>query len=296
MPVYQCPFCRCQPVALQRRPSRRVACQRCGRTMLEQVAGGRGYRLALVGALTLLVLAALPDVFQKAFTLAANTSLPVLLERFSPEPPPEERPLALLDDNIFAILSQADRDWLPKAEELVDGGVRFSYKRRPGDPEMTVAELRAMMESPPTYEAEQQAIRSLLASLQAAGVRLSIEPPRKHGAAAEWDHIGGTLRIDPGVLRKGTVDFARVLNHEAVHVAQSCAAGHLRARPQKLGLDRRMAPELAAHLLEPLYQDTNSQERVLEEEAYATQNRLGSGEDLIKEFCRLKPDATAAAR
>jgi hypothetical protein len=263
--------------------------------MLEQVAGGRSYRLALVGAFTLLVLAALPDVFQRAFTLAANTSLPVLLERFSPEPPPEERPLALLDDNIFAILSQADRDWLPKAEELVDGGVRFSYKRRPGDPEMTVAELRAMMDSPPTYEAEQQAIRSLLASLQAAGVRLSIEPPRKQGAAAEWDHIRGTLRIDPGVLRKGTVDFARVLNHEAVHVAQSCAAGHLRARPQKLGLDRRMAPELAAHLQEPLYQDTNSDERVLEEEAYATQNRLGSGEDLIKEFCRLKPDATAAA-
>jgi hypothetical protein len=34
---------------------------------------------------------------------------------------------------------------------------------------------------------------------------------------------------------------------------------------------------------------------VLEEEAYATQNRLGSGEDLLKEFCRLKTDKTAAA-
>jgi hypothetical protein len=56
-----------------------------------------------------------------------------------------------------------------------------------------------------------------------------------------------------------------------------------------------MAPELAAHLQEPLYQDTNSDERVLEEEAYATQNRLGSGEDLLKEYCRLKPDTTAAA-
>jgi hypothetical protein len=181
------------------------------------------------------------------------------------------------------------------AEDLEDGGVRYSYKRRPGDPELTVDQLRALMASPPTYASEQQAIRRLLATLQAAGVRLTIEPPRKHGAAAEWDHIGGTLRIDPGVLRKGTVDFARVLNHEAVHVAQSCAAGHLRARPQKLGLDRRMAPELAAHLQEPLYQDTNSDERVLEEEAYATQNRLGSGEDLLKEFCRLKADQSAAA-
>ena len=56
-----------------------------------------------------------------------------------------------------------------------------------------------------------------------------------------------------------------------------------------------MAPELAAHLQEPLYQDTDSAERVLEEEAYATQNRLGSGEDLIKEFCHLKADRTAAA-
>jgi hypothetical protein len=56
-----------------------------------------------------------------------------------------------------------------------------------------------------------------------------------------------------------------------------------------------MAPELAAHLQEPLYQDTNSAERVLEEEAYATQNTLGSGEDLIKEFCRLKADGATAA-
>lgn len=295
MPVYQCPSCRRQPVALQRRPRRRLTCQRCGGPMAEQVPRGRGYQLAFFAAFTALLLAALPDAFHKAFTLAANSSLPVLLERFSPEPPPEERPLALLDQNILAILSQADRDWLPQAEELVDGGVRFSYKRRPGDPEMSVAELRALMASPPTYESEQQAIRRLLTSLQAAGVRLSIEAPRKQGAAAEWDHIRGTLRIDPSVLRKGTVDFARVLNHESVHVAQSCAAGHLRAQPQKLGLDRRMAPELAAHLQEPLYQDSNSEERVLEEEAYASQNRLGSGEDLLKEFCRLKTERTAAA-
>ncbi len=292
MPVYQCPTCRSKPVHRRRRTRRRMACQRCGGPLLEQPPSGRGYGLALLGAFTMLVLAALPDAFNKAFTLAANSSLPVLLERFSPEPPPEERPLALLDDNIFAILSQADRDWLPRAEELEDGGVRYSYKRRPGDPELTVAELRALMASPPTYESEQQAIRSLLATLQAAGVRLSIEPPRKQGAAAEWDHIRGTLRVDPSVLRKGTVDFARVLNHESVHVAQSCAAGHLRARPEKLGLDRRMAPELAAHLHEPLYQDSNGEERVLEEEAYASQNKLGSGEDLLKEFCRLKADRT----
>jgi hypothetical protein len=263
--------------------------------MAEQLPSGRGYRLALVGACTALLLAALPDAFHKAFTLAANTSLPVLLERFSPEPPPEERPLALLDDNIFATLSQADRDWLPQAEELLDGGVRFSYKRRPGDPELTVAELRAMMASPPTYTTEQEAIRRLLTTLQAAGVRLNIQATHKQGAAAEWDHIRGTLRVDPSVLRKGSVDFARVLNHESVHVAQSCAAGHLRAQPQKLGLDRRMAPELAAHLEEPLYQDSNREERVLEEEAYASQNNLGSGEDLLKEFCRLKADRTAAA-
>jgi hypothetical protein len=34
---------------------------------------------------------------------------------------------------------------------------------------------------------------------------------------------------------------------------------------------------------------------VLEEEAYATQNTLGSGEDLIKQFCRLKADGATAA-
>ncbi len=295
MPVYQCPSCRRKPVALPRRPRRRLACQRCGEIMVERVPAARGYGLSVLVALGALVMAALPDAFHKAFTLAANSSLPVLIERFSPEPPPEQRPLALIDENIFEILAQADLDWLPHAEDLEDGGVRYSYKRRPGDPELTVDQLRALMTSPPTYVEEQQAIRRLLTTLQAAGVRLSIEPPHKKGAAAEWDHIRGTLRIDPSVLRKGTVDFARVLNHESVHVAQSCAAGHLRALPQRLGLDRRMAPELAAHLDEPLYQDTTGDERLLEQEAYASQNKLGSGDSLLREYCRLKDDRASGA-
>jgi hypothetical protein len=116
-------------------------------------------------------------------------------------------------------------------------------------------------------------------------VRLVLEPPRKAGAAAEWDHAARTLRIQPGVLEKGTVDFAQVLNHEAIHVAQSCSAGGLRARPKALGLSTDLDPEMESHLKEPLYADAAAWETLLEREAYANQHYLDLGATLVRTHC-----------
>jgi len=211
-----------------------------------------------------------------------------LLERFDPAPDPRLRPMALLEAGLLEDLQEADRQWIPTAEPLAGGGTRFLYRRRAGEPELTVAELQALIDSPPDHGEKRRTIADLLSVLEQVGVQVQLVEPKKTGAAGEWDHANRTLRIKPAVVEKGTVDFAQVLNHEAIHVAQSCAAGGLRSVPRTLGLSQEVPTELKIHLDDPLYAGASDWEKALEREAYANQRRLAMGTTLIRTHCRLR--------
>jgi hypothetical protein len=211
-----------------------------------------------------------------------------LLEQFEPPPDPQLRPTTLLQGGLLETLRQADRQWIPTTEPLPGGGIRFLYRRRAGEPELTVPQLQALIRNPPDHGEERRAIGELLSALDQAGVQVELVEPRKTGAAGEWDHRARTLRIKPTVVEKGSVDFAHVLNHEAIHVAQSCAAGGLRAVPRVLGLSREVSTELRVHLDDPLYAGASDWERDLEREAYANQKRFELGATLVRTHCRLR--------
>ena len=222
-------------------------------------------------------------------SLAADSGpIPRLMEHFdSPDQDrPGEQPQQLLAEAVLERLAKADERWLPRTELMPDGRTRYVYRRRVGERPLSIAQLRALMQDPPSHDNERAAIIALVEGLQMAGVRLVLAAPQKTGAAAEWDHINRTLRLRTEVLDKGTVEFARVLNHEAIHVAQSCHAGRLRAAPRALGLPRALPPALKQQLLEPLYAGVSAQERRLEEEAYANQHRLALGAGLLNQHCR----------
>ena len=201
---------------------------------------------------------------------------------------PTAQAAGLLPEQEAALLQQlatADRQWLPRAETLASGAVRYHYRRRANEPKLSVAELRALIANPPSFGAERLAIGELLTVLAKAGVRLELSQPRKPGAAGEWDPAARTLRIQPRVVAKGSVEFARVLNHEAIHVAQSCSNRGLRSRPRPLGLPSALPDHLAAVLNESVYSKASEQERQLEREAYANQSRLNLGAQLVRRHC-----------
>lgn len=248
-----------------------------------------GSAIVLGVATTTLALTAVPDLLREMATLAVRQPLvPALLDRFDPAPDPSRRPMALLQQGLLRELAEGDARWTPRVEYLRDGGTRYVYRRRPGEPALTLAQIRALIDLPPSFDEEKQAVVELLRTLQDAGVQLDLTKPRKPSAAAEWDSGSRTLRIDPSVVGHGTLDFARVLNHEAIHVAQSCRAGGLRARPALLGIDRQLTPELAEQLDQPTYAEASPAERALEAEAYANQNRLGLGASLVGRHCPVR--------
>ena len=245
-----------------------------------------------LGLVTLSVLlASLPDLLREAAELVVGPASPpwLLHRREAPsrqlavrQPPVE----SLSEAPLFAQLQAGDQEWLPRAEPLDSGGIRYVYKRRAGEPELSIAEIKALMIDPPSHLAERRAISDLLELLRRSGGTVVLSEPIKTGAAAEWDPQQRTLRIRPDVPGRGTVEFARVLNHEAIHVAQSCSAGGLGAPPRRLGIAAPLTPDLAAQLREPLYADASEAEKAMELEAYAHQQRLGVGLALVKLYCR----------
>lgn len=264
-----------------RSPDGTLLCGHCG-DPLERVRLVRPWP-ALAGAVVVVaaLATALPQRLMAPPPLAApSAGAPALAAA---------RPAGLVgiaEEALQQQLADADRAWIPRAEPLADGRTRYVYKRRAGDPELSLEQIRALIASPPSFARERLAIGGLLQELRRVGVRIELGPPRKVGAAGEWDPSQRTIRILPSVVGKGSQEFAKVLNHEAIHVAQSCSArGQVRANPQPLGLDEQLPGPLAAVLEEPVYRQASALEQRLEREAYANQHRLELGVALVRQHC-----------
>ncbi|KAF0653271.1 hypothetical protein L107_08961 [Cyanobium sp. Copco_Reservoir_LC18] len=290
MARFRCPTCRGRPLRMEPPYTGLPRCGRCGDLLEPKPRHGRAWGLA--GGVAVLVLggAALSGLLEPMGSLPeqAPAITTRLLERFDPAPDPSLRPMALIEGGLLEDLKEADRQWIPRAEPLAGGGIRFLYRRRAGEPELSVDELQALIDAPPDHGEKRRAIADLLSVLEQAGVQVQLAEPRKTGAAGEWDHAARTLRIKPAVVDKGTVDFAQVLNHEAIHVAQSCAAGGLRSVPRTLGLSQEVPAELKLHLDDPLYAGASDWEKALEREAYANQRQIELGATLVRSHCRVR--------
>jgi hypothetical protein len=193
--------------------------------------------------------------------------------------------------DLFTKLQEADSQWQPQEELLPNGSTRYLYRRRAGEPDLSLAELRSLVKDPPSFETEKTAINQLLETLRKAGVRVMLTPTLKKGAAAEWDHHQGTLRIQPHVMEKGSKDFLVVLNHEAIHVAQSCRGGSLYAKPQALGIAIPPDPLTQRTLATAMYAGISHEEKGLEQEAYGLQDDVYRAQDLVSKECKVKQTA-----
>ncbi|MDM7936455.1 MAG: hypothetical protein QUV06_03240 [Cyanobium sp. CZS 48M] len=268
-----------------RRPSRRPRPAAAG---LPAVLIG----LVLSAGGALAALALLPPQPRANDTLLALQDFSLQLQEVvlasRPQPPrPGDRLLTSAAlPGLLAQLERADQSWLPRAEPLGNGRIRYLYKRRLGDPPLSIAQIEELRRNPPSHQLERDAIARLLTMLERSGVQVVIGPPRKSRAAGEWEPAARTLRIRPDVIEKGSVEFARVLNHEAIHVAQSCRRGGLGARPQLLGLSIVLDPINRRHLEDPVYARASPTEIRLEQEAYANQDQLSLGPALLAKECR----------
>lgn len=193
---------------------------------------------------------------------------------------------AAAEPELLAQLAAADASWSPRVERIPGLGSRYVYKHRPGDPPLTLEQVKQLLRQPPRFDQERAAVRVLLQTLRRAGVHLVLGPPRLQGAAGEWEPHTRVLRIRADLPAQGSRAFAQVLNHEAIHVAQSCrGGGWFQQQAQVLGLSRPLPAAAARHLKEPLYAGASPHQRALEAEAYANHDRLQLGPLLLEAHC-----------
>lgn len=205
----------------------------------------------------------------------------------------EERPLAAAEDgDLWLRLQRSDALWLPRVEVRNDGRRVYRLRRLAGDPPLDLVGIQALERAVDPFAAERRQVRELLDGLRRHGVRLRLGTPRRSGALAEWEPRAQVLRLRPDALDQGHRGLARILNHEAIHVAQSCAAGGLNRPPQLLGIPRTLPPDLEPVLGSATYALLDDGARELEREAFAGQGIPGLGVRLIRRHC---PPATAAA-
>ncbi|MEB3257456.1 MAG: hypothetical protein VKN83_03950 [Cyanobacteriota bacterium] len=273
MGLYQCPVCDCLPVRYNEKGKSKPICIRCNRQLARISEVKKGYLWAIGLASAGMTLITIPDLINH-FTLDIQQARIVKSIQGS-LPPVASQSRTTVNVNTEDLLSQlqeADLQWRPEEQVLADGTTRYLYKRRQGEPDLSVAELERLLQSPPTFEQERKEIAELLQALKLAGAKVVLAPTLKEGAAAEWDHQATTLRIQPRIIQKGSVDFLRVLSHEVIHVAQSCKAGSLSSKPEALGIEVNKQPDILSKLNDPVYSKASQWEQLLEKEAFAAQN------------------------
>jgi hypothetical protein len=197
-----------------------------------------------------------------------------------------ERPLAPAEDpELWQRLQRSDGLWRPRVDVKADGRRVYRLRRLAGDPPLDLAAMQALERSEDPFAADRLQVQELLDTLRRHGVRLRLGQPRRGGALAEWEPRAQVLRLRPDSLDQGHRGLARILNHEAIHVAQSCAAGGLSQPPQLLGLPRALPADLEPVLQSATYALLDEGSRELEREAFAGQGRPGLGARLIRRHC-----------
>ena len=187
---------------------------------------------------------------------------------------------------VLDVLAQNDRQWQPRIIMNKQGRQDFTYLKKPGAPELSLQDIQDLLRSPQDYSSDVASIKTLLAALDKFDVTVLIAEPNRLGASGEWNPRRGEMRISHSVVARGTQAFRRVLNHEAIHTAQSCAGGSIRSFPKPLGLSRRIDRQALRHLDGKVYVGLSSIGRRLEEEAYANQDDPEIGALLLRVHCR----------
>ena len=199
----------------------------------------------------------------------------------------EEIPLSTPDglQVLKEAIKAADDRHRPKM--LVDplGQVSYRYSLREGEAKKSEAELKKLLETSRQNENYTRKIYRLLDTLSSHGVSVVIGEPLKKGASGEWDPSMQVLRLSPKSLTMGSEVILEILNHESVHVAQSCKGGGINYRPQPLDLPLSPARITSKPLKSDVYSSISAVQRRLEQEAYSYEYSNRAARTLLAEHC-----------
>ena len=126
-------------------------------------------------------------------------------------------------------------------------------------------------------------IAGQVSTLESLGIEVVVGDPSIEGASAEWDAGSRTMTISAETMQQGSGAVLQAMNHEAVHVAQSCNAGGVGSAGAALGIGT--SGEAALALQHEVYEGASEAEKQMELEAYTLTNQAGAGLEAAVQHC-----------
>ena len=126
-------------------------------------------------------------------------------------------------------------------------------------------------------------IAGQVSTLESLGIEVVVGDPSINGASAEWDAASRTMTISSETMQQGSGAVLQAMNHEAVHVAQSCNAGGVGSAGAALGIGT--SGEAALALQHEVYEGVSEEEKQMELEAYTLTNQTGAGINAAVDHC-----------
>ena len=176
-----------------------------------------------------------------------------------------------------------------KPEVLVDnlGNKKYRYILKEGEqtksPKQIVEQASDLKKK---IALHRETIKLMLKELRQIGVTVAIGDPGKTGAAAVWSPKKQTIRISPIKMEQGSFAVLRVLNHEAIHVAQSCKNGGINYKVQPLDIDISPRKIYNSQLQAEIYSNASSDTKKAEKEAYSYEYSSQSAIHFINKYCK----------
>ncbi len=169
------------------------------------------------------------------------------------------------------------------------GSKRYRYIGTKGEGSKTRKQVeREAEEIEKKIRTSRRRTKNLLKMLRDVGVTVAIGNPGKAGAAAVWSPKIQTIKISRQKMEEGSQAVLRVLNHEGIHVAQSCKNGGINYKPIPLGLKLSPSEIYRKQIASKIYEKSSKQIKKLEKEAYSYEFSNQSTLYLIKKECERK--------
>ena len=127
------------------------------------------------------------------------------------------------------------------------------------------------------------AIASQVNALEGLGIKVVVGDPSIQGASAEWDASRRTMTISPDTMAKGAGSIMQAIDHEAVHIAQSCKAGGVNHAGTALGV--ATSGEAVERIQHAAYENASDHAKHLELEAYSITEQAGAGISAAIDHC-----------
>ena len=189
-------------------------------------------------------------------------------------------------DFILRLLKKADKRNAPKLVINPDNSKSIIYKKSDFQPELTQEELIYLIKNPQNFYKEQNFVKETLKLLNKLGISVFLVDLNNFKGSAYWLPEKKIIKIDRKTINAGSLTFAKILNHEMIHVAQSCKGGSIDSYPELIGIKEKMNKEKRYLLESDLYKNLSRNEKSLEKEAYSYQDNLSVGKYLIDKFCQ----------